>query len=1361
MPLDHTEGAPKSVQVDHQEVTGIVRNLRWHHPVLILAEKWPSMSFAVQALGCLDITTWCKFSSAKSKVEFTSTRLGSTLSSDRLDRLSKRFACLQGVTLIIQGSASFTNFHRKWAEDNLKHAKTLEVIPRSDITNWDNTFLWKGEVRHQDVGGVTTGVWSYRCSEPLPDSDISIKRNLGLVMKPTHGGKALSLVPKEILASRVLLSGDNLVDPEVTSPWIKSPSVYSKEGELVMRRLQIDELLDVYDTEVITQRELGVCWRSSQCTPSYAFAKAAPLKVLMEIGRLFYQKLRDDRWPPTLPLVNESTSTRKRRCEENITPEGTRGIEVVRQTLSSERSKRPRGNPSCVPTIMPVNAPSSDKVMMSNDVERDAKDPSVKAVKHDDAKVDARQWDEWSVNNYKSMSAAIVCIPNSYCVQNHSRLFDALRGLAVRWYRKKVLRSFLAYLRLQHGNGKTTPASVTVAGKSRAFEVSSWVKARYHHLKSLTKLKGGRTRDKSVDEFRKDLIVGSEAVWRASHSSWWSWEAGSTLMFWRWPTCHRVAIRDGTKAFIHRNRLPAYSMPQHMSKDPDTREKVKKKVNSVRARGYIREGGVKSITGFFDVPKGDSDIRMVYDATKCGLNHALWTPNFFLPTIDSILRNADADTWFGDIDLGEMFLNYWLDEELRPYAGVDVSSLGKRVVLKDGSIDFDNEVSKQRLWERWERTLMGFQSSPYLCTQAFGWSEGFILGDPEDHANNPLAWKEVKLNLPGSSGYQPTKPWVYRTKLDGSLAAFFGTYIDDIRTGDSSEGGCRKATRRVASRINYLGQQDAPRKRRPPRKKPGAWAGAMCEAVEEQGLFVTCSQEKWCKAKEIVSRRFQEVVVKQTPTLSYKTLEKDVGFLVHLSRTFPAIFPYLRGIYNTLNGWRRGRDHDGWKLTRREWDLFLAMEEEMVEDEEGVDSRPGDVPNSSPSANPRSKGLPDEVKPVPRLSRDLSALQRLFSEDLPPQRLVRGQLIHAVRYAFGDASKAGFGSSWMSSGGVKYRFGTWGRSMANGSSNLRELKNLVDTLKLMAQAGELEGSEVFIFTDNSTAEAAFFKGSSKSRLLFELILELRELEMNFKTKIHFIHVSGTRMIAQGSDGLSRGNLSEGVMSGTAMASFIPLNETALERSPALKTWIESWASGNLEFLEPKDWFVRGHDIVEGEFETNVDGFKWPTYRKGTFVWTPPPAAAETMLEEVRKARHRRTQSTHLILIPRLMTPMWQKHLRKVSDIVLSVPAGHPAWPVSMHEPLTIGIVFPFIRYRPWRLCRAPILLDLERKLREVWKTNASSEGPLLFELWSLPRQLGGLSQKLVWKLLRGLSRIEVSDCSSRKRRRVKMEEKEG
>ena len=315
---------------------------------------------------------------------------------------------------------------------------------------------------------------------------------------------------------------------------------------------------------------------------------------------------------------------------------------------------------------------------------------------------------------------------------------------------------------------------------------------------------------------------------------------------------------------------------------------------------------------------------------------------------------------------------------------------------------------------------MGFQSSPCLCMQLFGWSEDFIRGDPDDRDNNPLAWDKVVLNLPGSQSYQPTRPWVYHTNFDGSLAAFFGTYIDDIRTGDGTEKGCCATTRRVALLTNYLGQQDAARKRRAPSKSPGAWLGAMCESISRKGLFVTCSQEKWDKAKEIVNRRYTEVALRSIPSLEHKSLERDVGFLVHLSRTFPAIFPYLRGIYNTLNGWRKGRDHDGWKLTCCEWDLLLAMEEEMEGEEVELELPTSNAPSVAPSIDPKETRAPTKVQPVPRLSRALSALQRLFCEEEPLNRFVRGQLIHAVKYAFGDASKAGFGLSWVSGNSVKY-----------------------------------------------------------------------------------------------------------------------------------------------------------------------------------------------------------------------------------------------------------------------------------------------------------------------------------------------------
>ena len=111
----------------------------------------------------------------------------------------------------------------------------------------------------------------------------------------------------------------------------------------------------------------------------------------------------------------------------------------------------------------------------------------------------------------------------------------------------------------------------------------------------------------------------------------------------------------------------------------------------------------------------------------------------------------------------------------------------------------------------------------------------------------------------------------------------------------------------------------------------------------------------------------------------------------------------------------------------------------------------------------------------------------------------------------------------------------------------------------------------------------------------KLLLELRELEMKEGTKISFIHVSVTRMIAQESDGLSRENLIEGVMKGAAMEDFIPLKLTALERSNSLKDWILSWTGKEVDRLSPEDWFVKGHDLRDGEFEKNSDGLKLVTH----------------------------------------------------------------------------------------------------------------------------------------------------------------------
>jgi hypothetical protein len=81
----------------------------------------------------------------------------------------------------------------------------------------------------------------------------------------------------------------------------------------------------------------------------------------------------------------------------------------------------------------------------------------------------------------------------------------------------------------------------------------------------------------------------------------------------------------------------------------------------------------------------------------------------------------------------------------------------------------------------------------------------------------------------------------------------------------------------------------------------------------------------------------------------------------------------------------------------------------------------------------------------------------------------------------------------------------------------------------------LAGSEKFVSTDNNTSEA---KGTSTSPLLFELVLRLRQLEMDHDIILHAVHVSGERMIDQGTEGLSRANHSTGAETGQNRTSGI-------------------------------------------------------------------------------------------------------------------------------------------------------------------------------------------------------------------------------
>eukprot|EP00956_Cyclotella_meneghiniana_P026479 scaffold57383_cov35-Cyclotella_meneghiniana.AAC.3 len=104
--------------------------------------------------------------------------------------------------------------------------------------------------------------------------------------------------------------------------------------------------------------------------------------------------------------------------------------------------------------------------------------------------------------------------------------------------------------------------------------------------------------------------------------------------------------------------------------------------------------------------------------------------------------------------------------------------------------------------------------------------------------------------------------------------------------------------------------------------------------------------------------------------------------------------------------------------------------------------------------------------------------------------------------------------------------------------------------------------------------------------------------------------------------------------------------------------------------------MEGHGIVGGHPDKH--GVWMPDHEPSaaTFICgprNPQPAVAhaDAVLEEILKARHKRTDTTYIILVPRLMAPWWRRLFHKVVDLSFVVDPGVSFWPTDtdMFEPL--------------------------------------------------------------------------------------------
>ena len=868
------------------------------------------------------------------------------------------------------------------------------------------------------------------------------------------------------------------------------------------------------------------------------------------------------------------------------------------------------------------------------------------ATKSDDAEVPVFLWTEQFINTSEGR----------YSLKDAPRIewaMDVLRHrMFILVWRRRVFRSFANWVKASQG-----VSSVASTDVEDHFVKEVWDSKglEYEWVGPTSRAEYAVWHRTYTRTLKRDFEAAADAIGRATGSSWWDWDAGSTPFHWRWPKYYQTTIRDGLPIYMAK-QAPIYRVPQKDTKDPDLKELLIRKLRKVRERGYISRRDIISLTTFFGVKKGAQDRRVVYNGTESGLNDAVWVPSFWLPTPRTHFRQVTEETQMGDLDVGEMFLNFPLHPDMVPYCGVDLS------------LYFPDEIppGEDHLWEAWTRTGMGFKWSPYQAVQGMTVADEVISGDRSD-PTNVFRWSHVRLNLPGSPEYRPDLPWVSKVREeDGKVAADKVVFVDDARTSGNGQKEAWQATRRVGSKLTYLGLQDASRKRRRVSSTPGAWAGCVVWTSREQGVFSLVSNEKWDKTKALVAE-LDEMIQLQQEALDRKRLEEIRGFLVHIGGAYRGINPYLNGLHLTIDGWRPNRDTDGWRM-RNYAGTTLCQGASFEKATVGTLAYRG----------------PDKVKAMPRLRSDVRALQQLVGPERPPLKRVRCSRSATVLYGFGDASGTGFATTLQRAGSseIEVEFGQWPSTVASEmSSNWKELNNFVELLERKGREGRLNDLELFLATDNMVTERAFFKGYSGFPVLDALVLRLRVLELTYHFLLHITHVSGRRMIQQGTDGASRGDQGTGSMTGIPIREFLPLHLDAFSRWEPLKGWIREICSGlaPLTFLDPDGWFTKAHS-------------------PGNFVWVPPPAAAEVVVEQLSMARIKRPECFHMVVVPRLFTAYWRKHLTRATD--LCIPFQHDKiWPIDkMFEPLLIFVCLPLISYRPRFALRAKLLDELQRLL---------------------------------------------------------------
>jgi hypothetical protein len=211
--------------------------------------------------------------------------------------------------------------------------------------------------------------------------------------------------------------------------------------------------------------------------------------------------------------------------------------------------------------------------------------------------------------------------------------------------------------------------------------------------------------------------------------------------------------------------------------------------------------------------------------------------------------------------------------------------------------------------------------------------------------------------------------------------------------------------------------------------------------------------------------------------------------------------------------------------------------------------------------------------------------------------------------------------------------GTWSPAMAHYSSNKKELQTLV--LSLEAEVSQtlslglpsaVRDMTLLYFTDNTTVYYVVGNGTSRNTILQNLVHRVKYLELCLGCHLEVVHVPGTAMIAQGTDGLSRGVWISSLHHVLGSCHLLPALLAPVSFSPSLLTWFLT------AFPLSPEYRATTWTFIPWDSDWNASAI----LGRST-VWCPPPEMASQAISALMNLYVERPLTTRAILfIPRIL-----------------------------------------------------------------------------------------------------------------------------